>query len=107
MKHKIFRVFTRLREGFINIMEKTLKIENKTGLHARPASMFVQEANKFQSKIKISAKGKTVDAKSILMIMSLGLTQGTELTISAEGPDEADALAALSKLIEDKFGEAE
>ncbi len=88
-------------------MEKTLKIENKTGLHARPASMFVQEANKFQSKIKISAKGKTVDAKSILMIMSLGLTQGTELTISAEGPDEADALAALSKLIEDKFGEAE
>ena len=88
-------------------MEKTLKIENKTGLHARPASMFVQAANKFQSKIKISAKGKTVDAKSILMIMSLGLTQGTELTISAEGPDAADALAALTKLIEDKFGEAE
>lgn len=88
-------------------MEKTLKIENKTGLHARPASMFVQEANKFKSKIKISAKGKTVDAKSILMIMSLGLTQGTELTISAEGPDEADALAALAKLVEDKFGEEE
>lgn len=88
-------------------MEKTLKIENKTGLHARPASMFVQEANKFKSKIKISAKDKTVDAKSILMIMSLGLTQGTELTISAEGPDEADALAALAKLVEDKFGEEE
>ena len=56
-------------------METTLIIENKTGLHARPASMFVQEANKFSSKIKLTAKGKTVDAKSILMIMSLGLTQ--------------------------------
>ncbi len=86
-------------------MEKTLKIENKTGLHARPASMFVQEANKFKSKIKISAKGKTVDAKSILMIMSLGLTMGTELTISAEGEDAQAALDALTSLIENKFGE--
>ena len=85
-------------------METTLIIENKTGLHARPASMFVQEANKFSSKIKLTAKGKTVDAKSILMIMSLGLTQGTELTISAEGDAQA-ALDALTGLIKNKFGE--
>lgn len=94
----------RLREGSI-LMETTLIVENKTGLHARPASMFVQEANKFKSKIKITAKGKTVDAKSILMIMSLGLTQGTELTISADGEDAQAALDALTGLIKSKFGE--
>ena len=86
-------------------METTLIIENKTGLHARPASMFVQEANKFSSKIKLTAKGKTVDAKSILMIMSLGLQQGTDVTISAEGEDDQAAITALSDLIKSKFGE--
>ena len=54
---------------------------------------------------RISAKGKTVDAKSILMIMSLGLTKGTELTISAEGEDAQAALDALTGLIKNKFGE--
>ncbi|WP_182187457.1 HPr family phosphocarrier protein [Pectinatus frisingensis] len=86
-------------------MEKTLTIENKTGLHARPASMFVQTANKFKSKIKLTAKGKTIDAKSILMIMSLGLQQGTDVTISAEGEDDQAAITALSDLIKSKFGE--
>lgn len=86
-------------------MEKTVTIENKTGLHARPASMFVQTANKFKSKIKLTAKGKTVDAKSILMIMSLGLQQGTDVTISAEGEDAQAALDALVDLVKNKFGE--
>lgn len=86
-------------------MEKTVTIENKTGLHARPASMFVQTANKFKSKIKLTAKGKTVDAKSILMIMSLGLQQGTDATISAEGEDAQAALDALVDLVKNKFGE--
>ena len=85
--------------------EATTTIENKTGIHARPASVFVQTASKFKSKVQIKAKGKTVDAKSILMIMSMGLTKGTEITLSAEGPDEADAVAALKKLVDDKFGE--
>ena len=83
----------------------TTTIENKTGIHARPASVFVQTASKFKSKVFIEAKGKKVDAKSILMIMSMGLTKGTEITLSAEGPDEADAVAALKKLVDDKFGE--
>ncbi|MDQ0203258.1 HPr family phosphocarrier protein [Pectinatus haikarae] len=86
-------------------MEKTLTIENKTGLHARPASMFVQTANKFKAKIKLTAKGKTVDAKSILMIMSLGLQQGTDVTISADGEDAQAALDALTDLVKSKFGE--
>ena len=85
--------------------EATTTIANKTGIHARPASVFVQTASKFKSKVQIKAKGKTVDAKSILMIMSMGLVKGTEITIAADGPDEADAVQALKKLVDDKFGE--
>ena len=85
--------------------EATATIENKTGIHARPASQFVQKASSFKSKVQIKAKGKTVDAKSILMIMSMGLVKGTEVTIVADGPDEADAVAALKQMIDDRFGE--
>ena len=84
---------------------KTTTIQNKTGIHARPASVFVQTASKFKSKVEIAAKGKKVDAKSILMIMSMGLVKGTEITISAEGPDADDAVNTLVKLVDDKFGE--
>ncbi len=85
--------------------EATATIENKTGIHARPASQFVQKASSFKSKVQLKAKGKTVDAKSILMIMSMGLVKGTEVTIVADGPDEADAVAALKGMIDAKFGE--
>ena len=85
--------------------EATATIENKTGIHARPASQFVQKASSFKSKVQLKAKGKTVDAKSILMIMSMGLVKGTEVTIVADGPDEKDAVAALKQMIDDKFGE--
>ena len=85
--------------------QETLTIENKTGIHASPASIFVQTATKFKSKIQLQAKGKTIDAKSILMIMSMGLVKGTEVTIIADGPDEAEAVKALKDLIESKFGE--
>ncbi len=85
--------------------EKTTTIKNKTGIHARPASVFVQTASKFKSKVQIAAKGKKVDAKSILMIMSMGLSNGTEITISADGADEADAVKTLVDLVDSKFGE--
>lgn len=85
--------------------EATTTIENKTGIHARPASVFVQKASSFKSKVQLKAKGKTVDAKSILMIMSMGLVKGTEITICADGPDEAEAVAALKALVDAKFGE--
>ena len=84
---------------------RTTTIENRTGIHARPASLFVQTAGRFRSKITISAKGKTVDAKSILMIMALGLSRGTEVTITADGPDAREAVTTLVRLIDDKFGE--
>ena len=85
--------------------EATTTIENKTGIHARPASVFVQKASSFKSKVQLKAKGKTVDAKSILMIMSMGLVKGTEITIVADGTDEADAVKALKDLVDAKFGE--
>ena len=86
--------------------EGTITIEYYAGIHARPASLLVQTASKFKSKIQIKAKGKTVDAKSILMIMSMGLVNGTELTFCADGSDEAEAVSALIALI-DRFNESE
>ena len=85
--------------------QEIITIENKTGIHARPASIFVQTATKFKSKVQIQAKGKTVDAKSILMIMRMGLVRGTEITIVADGPDEAEAVKVLKDLVASKFGE--
>ena len=85
--------------------EATMIIENKTGIHARPASVFVQTASKFKAKVQIKAKGKAVDAKSILMIMGMGLVKGTEITICADGPDEAEAVKTLTDLVKSKFGE--
>ena len=91
--------------GEIHMTQETVMIENKTGIHARPASVFVQTATKFKSKIQIEAKGKKVDAKSILMLMSMGLVKGTALTIIAEGEDEAAAVKELADLVKSKFGE--
>ena len=78
---------------------------NRIGMHPRPASVFVQKACSFKSKIQLKARGKTVDAKSILMIMSLGLIRGTEVEIVADGPDAKQAVDALVALIDSKFGE--
>lgn len=86
-------------------MEKIVNIKNASGLHARPAGMFVKKAAEFKSTVEVIAKGKTVNAKSIMGIMSLGLGQGDELTIVANGEDQEAAIAALAELIESGFGE--
>ena len=86
-------------------MEQTVKVTNKSGIHARPASVFVQTAAKFKSKVTVTARGKTVDAKSILMIMSMGLVRDTEIVIKAEGEDASTAVKALVELVQAKFGE--
>jgi len=80
-------------------------VKNKTGLHARPAALFVQAANKHKSEIFIEKQGKKVNAKSIMGVMSLAVSQGTEITISAHGEDEEEAVKNLVELIESKFGE--
>ena len=85
--------------------EKRTVIQNSSGVHAKPANMLVKTADKFKAEVSISAKGKTVNAKNILVIMSLGLTKGTEVTIIAEGSDAKLAVDTLIELIENKFGE--
>ena len=86
-------------------MEKLVSIKNASGLHARPAGMFVKKAAEFKSTVEVVAKGKTVNAKSIMGIMSLGLAQGEEITVVANGEDEDAAVAALVELVESGFGE--
>lgn len=81
-------------------MEKTtIRLKNKDGLHARPAAVFVQEANKFDSEIEIEFQGMKVNGKSIIGIMSLGAFYGEDITIVARGRDEEDAVKALEDLI--------
>ena len=86
-------------------MEKNVSIKNASGLHARPAGMFVKKAAEFKSTVEVIAQGKTVNAKSIMGIMSLGLGQGDELTVVANGEDQEAAVNALVELIEGGFGE--
>ncbi|MGB9662488.1 MAG: HPr family phosphocarrier protein [Moorellaceae bacterium] len=78
---------------------------NEAGLHARPAVLFVQEAQKFKSKITVYKGDKQADAKSILGIMSLAVTKGSSILIAAEGEDEEEAVDSLLSLINNKFGE--
>ncbi|MGT2741930.1 phosphocarrier protein HPr [Streptococcus plurextorum] len=76
---------------------KVFNIVAETGIHARPATLLVQTASKFASDITLEYKGKSVNLKSIMGVMSLGVGQGAEVTISAEGADEAEALAAIEE----------
>ncbi|HYF83863.1 MAG TPA: HPr family phosphocarrier protein [Clostridia bacterium] len=80
-------------------------IINETGLHARPASIFVNMAAKFKSELMVQKGEKQVNAKSILAVLSLGISKGTEITISAQGPDEEEAVSKLVELIQLKFNE--
>lgn len=72
-------------------------IQDPVGLHARPAGLLVKQAAGFQSKITINGNGKSCDAKKLIMLMSLGITQGTEVTCRIEGEDEDAALEAIQK----------
>lgn len=87
------------------MVEKKLTVNNKTGLHARPAALLVQAASKFSSDITVVKGDSEVNAKSIMGIMALGAGQGTELTIRVNGADEEDALKALLELFDNNFGE--
>ncbi|MFN2113857.1 MAG: HPr family phosphocarrier protein [Anaerolineales bacterium] len=86
--------------------EITLTVNHKVGLHARPASVFVQTAARFSSDIEVTHGDNTVNAKSILAVLTLGAHQGAVITIKAEGEDAEDALTALEELVKDNFGEA-
>ncbi len=82
---------------------RTVTVLNPEGLHARPADLLVQMASKFESEILIGKNGEMVDCKSILSLLTLGAAQGTELSVSAEGVDAAQALESIVQLFEAKF----
>ena len=83
--------------------EITLTVHHEAGLHARPASLFIQTAAQFESDIKVSYGGREVNAKSILSVLTLGANQGAVVTIRAEGGDADAALVALQALVESNF----
>ena len=84
-----------------------VKIINKLGLHARASTKLTQTASKFSSEVWITRNGRRVNAKSIMGVMMLAASQGSMVTLEASGTDETDAIAALSALIADYFGEGE
>ncbi len=82
---------------------KDVVIKNQVGLHARPATYFIQKANEFKEEIKVIKDEREVNAKSLLGVLSLGITRGSSITISATGENEAAAVDALIDLIESNF----
>ena len=78
---------------------KEVVVQNQVGLHARPATFFIQKANEFKSSIWVESEDRKVNAKSLLGVLSLGITKGLTITIIADGPDEQDAVNNLVDLI--------
>ena len=85
--------------------EVNITVQHPSGLHARPASVFVKTASQYKSDIRVVFGEKDVNAKSILSVLTLGANQGANITIKAEGEDSDQALKALTELIESNFGE--
>ncbi|HEC28209.1 MAG TPA: HPr family phosphocarrier protein [Gammaproteobacteria bacterium] len=89
------------------MLEKQVKIINKLGLHARAAAKFVTLASKFDCDVFLQKDARKINGKSIMGVMMLAASQGTELTLSTSGNDEGKAAEELNTLIEDRFGENE
>lgn len=87
------------------MVSKEVIINNQVGLHARPATFFIQKANEFKSSIWIEKEERRVNAKSLLGVLSLGIVKGTPMTIIADGVDESAAIATLAELVENEFSE--
>ncbi len=84
---------------------KEVKVQNQIGLHARPATFFIQKANEFKSSIWVEKEERRVNAKSLLGVLSLGIVGNTDIRVIADGTDEEAAVAALVKLVESGFAE--
>ncbi len=85
--------------------QKTVVIQNETGLHARPASLLVEEAESYEAQVQLIYGEQEVNAKSIMGVMSLGIDQSEEIIIAADGEDEAEAVTGLVNLVENGFTE--
>ncbi|MDR1132221.1 MAG: HPr family phosphocarrier protein [Oscillospiraceae bacterium] len=87
------------------MLTREVTINNQVGLHARPATFFIQKANEFKSSIWIEKDDRKVNAKSLLGVLSLGIVKGTSVNLVADGSDEKDALNTLAALIASDFSE--
>lgn len=87
------------------MFEKSVVVKNEIGLHARPATFFIQKANEFKSSIWIEKEDRRVNAKSLLGVLSLGITADTTVRIMADGSDEQFAVESLVSLIDNNFRE--
>lgn len=87
------------------MISRDVTIKNSVGLHARPATFFIQKANSFNSSIWVEKEDCRVNAKSLLGVLSLGIVKGTTITLIADGPDEADAVEGLISLVDSEFSE--
>jgi phosphocarrier protein len=87
------------------MQQRDLEIVNKLGLHARPSAKLTQLASAFQSEVYMARNGRRINAKSIMGVMMLAAARGSTVTLETSGPDEIEAIAALSQLIESGFGE--
>ncbi|MCI9406314.1 MAG: HPr family phosphocarrier protein [Oscillospiraceae bacterium] len=84
---------------------KDVQVQNQVGLHARPATFFIQKANEYKSSIWVEKDERRVNAKSLLGVLSLGIVGGTTIRIIADGTDEEQAVSGLVKLVESGFTE--
>ena len=84
---------------------KEVTVQNQVGLHARPATFFIQKANEFKSSIWVEKEERCVNAKSLLGVLSLGIVGGTSIKIIADGTDEQNAVDGLIRLVESGFAE--
>ena len=87
------------------MISRNVTIQNNVGLHARPATFFIQKANSYKSSIWVERDDRRVNAKSLLGVLSLGIVKGMTITLIADGPDEEVALSGLSALIDTGFTE--
>ena len=88
-------------------VRRTMTIVNKLGLHARAAAKLIDLASGFESSIRVYRDGREADAKSIMQVMMLAASKGTDLEVAAQGPDAADAVAAIERLVAGRFDESE
>lgn len=87
------------------MISRDLAIINKLGLHARAAAKFVNLANQFESVISVSRNGRTINGKSIMGLMMLAASMGSEITVAIDGEDESAAMQAIAALLENRFEE--
>lgn len=87
------------------MISRKVTIQNSVGLHARPATFFIQKANSYKSAIWVEKEDCRVNAKSLLGVLSLGIVKGTTITLIADGADEAEAVDGLVALVEGEFAE--